>query len=205
VRDPIDVARVAFVVAAIAYAAAGGSGLQAVAVTSVAVLAVRPLQLPRPYDASFVLAMAIAGWGEALRLYDRFAHFDVIVHTLVPLLGAPILYVFLARIDLVPDPADETSRRHHAGIFVVTVALGLALGALWELLEYASDGLFGSDLQLGLRDTMGDLVADGVGAAAGAALLVVWAVYGWGTVRRAPAGAPGSASLAAARETAGRD
>jgi hypothetical protein len=44
-----------------------------------------------------------------------------------------------------------------------------------------------SKLQLGKSDTIGDLVADGRAAAFGGALVVVWAAFGWGTVRRSPA------------------
>ena len=102
------------------------------------------------------------------------------------MLGAPVVYIALARAEVVPDPASETRAPHYVGIFVVTLALGLALGALWEILEFAADEFVGSQLSLGNRDTIGDLVADGVGALVGAALLVVWTIFGWGSVRRIP-------------------
>lgn len=102
------------------------------------------------------------------------------------MLGAPVVYIALARAEVVPDPASETRVPHYVGIFVVTLALGLALGALWEILEFAADEFVGSQLSLGNRDTIGDLVADGVGALVGAALLVVWTIFGWGSVRRIP-------------------
>jgi hypothetical protein len=35
-------------------------------------------------------------------------------------------------------------------------------------------------------DTVGDLISDTLGALAGGALLVGWARYGWGSVRRVP-------------------
>jgi hypothetical protein len=62
----------------------------------------------------------------------------------------------------------------------------MTVGAIWEMLEYASDRWVGSQLSLGNRDTVGDLLADGVGALAGGAVLVVWARFGWGSVRRIP-------------------
>lgn len=203
-RDPIDVARYAFAVAAVVYAALGGAGPVGVLVAAAAVVGVRFVQLPRPYDAAFILAMTLTGWGEALRVYDAFPWYDVVVHALVPLFGSQIAYVVLARADLLPDPADDSDMRHYVGVFGVTLALGLALGAVWEMLEFASDHTVGSSLQLGLDDTMADLAADLLGSAVGAGLLVVWTVYGWGTVRRAPP-APTRASAARARETAGRD
>ena len=85
-----------------------------------------------------------------------------------------------------PDPRDSESRAHFAGLFFVTAALGLAVGALWEIVEWTADSTIGSDLQLGNEDTVTDLVSDASGAFAGAAVLVAWAVYGWGSVRRIP-------------------
>lgn len=190
VRDPLDLFRGVFVVGAVALAAAGHSGAIPLAVAAAAVVGVRFLDLPRPFDLAFILAMALTGWGEALRLYDRFAYYDVFVHFLVPLFGAPCVYIALARLDTLPDPADAFgSRRHLAGIFVVTLSLGLAIGALWEILEWSSDHAFGSNLSLGQSDTIGDLVADGAGAVGGGLFLVAWTAFGWGTVRRLPGGA----------------
>jgi hypothetical protein len=190
VRDPLDLLRGAFVFGALVLAVIGHSGAVPLAVAGAAVVAVRFLDLPRIFDLAFILAMTLAGWGEALRLYDRFGYYDVVVHFLVPLFGAPCVYIALARLDTLPDPADATgSRRHLAGIFVVTLALGLAIGAVWEVLEWTSDEVFGSNLSLGEQDTIGDLVADSAGALCGGLLLLGWTVFGWGTVRRLPGGA----------------
>ena len=46
--------------------------------------------------------------------------------------------------------------------------------------------LFGTELAKSERDTATDLMVDGVGATAGGAVLVAWAIYGWGSVRRIP-------------------
>jgi hypothetical protein len=190
VRDPLDLLRAAFLVGAVTLAALGESGWLPLAIAAGAVVGIRFLNLPRAFDLAFIAAMALTGWGEALRLYDRFGYYDVFVHFLVPLFGAPCVYIALARLDTLPDPADAYgSRRHLAGIFVVTLALGLAIGAVWEILEWTSDTTLGSNLALGEEDTIGDLVADGAGAFWGGLLLVVWAVFGWATVRRLPGGA----------------
>ena len=52
--------------------------------------------------------------------------------------------------------------------------------------EFTSDHFLGTDLAKGERDTATDLMVDGLGSVAGAALLVAWATYGWGSVRRVP-------------------
>lgn len=187
VRDPIDLLRATFLVGAVWFAVSGDvKGVANLLVAGVAVLLARAVNLPRLYDLCFVLAMYLTGWGEALGLYDLISWYDNLVHFTVPLLGAPVAYIALARLDVLPDPRDDTDKRHYIGIFVVTLALGLAIGAVWEMVEWSSDGVVGSNLQLGNDDTVGDLVADGSGSVRGAALLVVWTVYGWGSVRRIP-------------------
>ncbi len=109
---------------------------------------------------------------------------DVVVHLVLPLLSSGALYVALARLDVLPDPRSDTGRRHRLGIGLVTFALGAAFGAVWELVERASDAVFGSALQEGNDDTVGDLGMDCLGALAAALLLVLWTVRGWGSVRR---------------------
>jgi hypothetical protein len=186
VRDPIDLVRATLVVGTAGYALTGTAGAGVLAAGAAVVVAARFANLPRVYDLSFVAAMALAAWGEVLGLYDRWGWFDVVVHFSVPFLGAPVLYIALARLEVVPDPREDTTHHHHLGIFVVTLALGLAIGALWEVLEWSSDEALGSSLSLTKQDVIGDLVADAAGATLGAVLLVVWTVRGWGSVRRIP-------------------
>jgi hypothetical protein len=69
----------------------------------------------------------------------------------------------------------------------VTLALGLAFGALYEIYEYVVDQ-FGANLEIGEADTVSDLTMDALGSALGGGLLVVWATRGWGTTRRLPPG-----------------
>ena len=71
IRDPIDVVRAALVVAAIAFLAAGdSSGAALLGGAGALAWAVRPLQLPRAYDACFITALALQAGGEALGAYD---------------------------------------------------------------------------------------------------------------------------------------
>jgi len=187
VRDPLDVVRIVFAAAAAGYAAGGGGKVVNLAFSSAAVVAVRFLELPRPYDLGFIGGMTLTGWGDALGLYGRFTHYDNVVHFLVPCVIAPIVYLLLARADFLPDLRDRRERHHLLGVFVVTLSLGTAIGALWEVFEWCSDRLFGSHLALGETDTVGDLVSDTFGALVGGALLLVWSVFGWGVQRRRPA------------------
>ena len=187
VRDGIDVLRLVILGGAVAFGLAGDAGAAALLafLGAVTVLA-RVIDLPRVYDLSVTLAMALQGFGEAFGVYDRWVHFDDLVHVTLPMLTAPVVYIALARLDVVPDPRDETHLRHYVGIAVVTAALGVTIGALWEIYEWRSDAWFGTNLSESNDDTNGDLVRDSLGSLAGAALLVAWARFGWGSVRRIP-------------------
>lgn len=186
-RDGLDLLRYLLVVAAgVALLQGVDSGSVVLAAAAAAGLAVRRLLLPRPYDLAVLLALALQGLGEASGAYDTVPWFDRVVHLAVPMLGSGVLYLALARLDVLPDPRDETGWRHHLGIGIVTAALGIAFGAVWELTEWASDGTLGSDLQEGNEDTVGDLAMDTLGALAAAVLLVLWTIRGWGSVRRVP-------------------
>lgn len=137
VRDGIDVLRLLVVGAAVAAVVTGGPGGTGgvVALCLAAVLAVlaRLVDLPRPYDLGLVVVLALHAAGEALGWYDAHAWFDRVVHVVLPFLAAPVLYIGLARLDVLPDPRDETHARHYTGMAVVTFALGTTLGALWEV------------------------------------------------------------------------
>ena len=187
VRDPLDVVRLVFLAGAIAFAAAGDvAGTFNLALGLVLLVAARFANLPRIYDLALIVALIFTQWGEAFGLYDAIVWYDRVVHVVVPMLASQVVYLCLARIEVMPDPAEETLPRHEAGMLVAVFALGLAVGALWEIFEWSSDGLFGSALSEGNTDTVGDLIADACGSLLGGALMVLWAKKGWGSVRRIP-------------------
>ena len=179
--------RWAYVAGAVIWIAAGGAGAGNLVVGTLALIVARLADLPRLYDLGFLIAMVLTGWGEALGLYDTFSWYDNVVHFLTPLLTCQVAYLALARAEVLPDLRDDLpGLRRNTGIFVVTFALGVAIGGIWEIYEWASDRWFGTDLQIDNDDTVTDLVADTSGAAVGAALLVAWNRWGWGSVRRIP-------------------
>ncbi len=186
-RDPLDLLRLSLVVAAVFALLRGvdGGSLMLTGMAAVGV-AVRPLLLPRLYDLLLLTALGLQGIGEDVGAYDSLPWFDRVVHFVFPLLASGVLYVTLARLDVLPDLRSETRKRHYLGIGVVTFALGAAFGAVWELVEWTSDAAFGSTLQEGNDDTVGDLAMDSLGAVAAGLLLVLWTVRGWGSVRRVP-------------------
>jgi hypothetical protein len=186
VRDPIDLLRLWYVVGIpIVWFARDDYPLN-LTISAIAVIGIRFLLLPRLYDLAFCIAFGLTGWGDALGLYDKIGFYDLIVHSLASFFLAPVLYILLARAEVLADLKQVTTAHHYIGVFVVTLALGLAVGAVWEMTEYTSDHFLGTNLAKSERDTATDLMVDGLGSLAGGALLVVWARYGWGSVRRIP-------------------
>jgi hypothetical protein len=59
--------------------------------------------------------------------------------------------------------------RHGADLALILVAAGLtiAVGAAWELVEFACDSFFGTDMAQGYDDTIRDPTADAAGAVTG--------------------------------------
>jgi len=185
IRDPIDLLRLTYLVAAIVFAAIGNyDAAVRLALTFGIVVVARVIALPRPFDLGLVLGMMLQAWGNALDLFNSWGFYDNIVHVSLTAFAAPVFYIGLARLEVVPDLADETQARHHTGIFVITLSLALAFGAVYEVYEWAADNLLGASLAIGETDTITDLCDDAIGGVIGGALLVVWATYGWGTMRR---------------------
>lgn len=211
IRDPIDLLRLTYLGAAIVFAAIGNfDAAVRMALTFGIIVIARVIALPRPFDLGLVLGMMLQAWGNALNLFNDWGFYDNIVHVSLTAFAAPVFYIGLARLEVVPDLADDTQARHHTGIFVITLSLALAFGAVYEVYEWAADNLLGANLAIGETDTITDLFDDAIGGVIGGALLVVWATYGWGTMRRVGArrlqqgqgGEPGARARAQARREA---
>ena len=100
--------------------------------------------------------------GEVGNFYERFWWWDVALHGISAigfgLIGFTILYMLhrAGKLD---------ARPWLIGVF--SFAFALAIGAVWEIFEYAMDELGGFNMQKsGLQDTMWDLIIDAVGALA---------------------------------------
>jgi hypothetical protein len=91
--------------------------------------------------------------------YDKFAH--IVSSTTIAILGF-VLVLLVDRIN------DLHLQRWMIAVLILNITL--ALGAFWEIVEFAGDQLLGTQLQYGLTDTMLDLIADLFGAILVAAL-----------------------------------
>lgn len=100
--------------------------------------------------------------GEIRAYYVRFWWWDIVLHTsagfLMGLLGFILVYVLNReqRTKLTMTPV-------FVGLF--SFAFGMTIGVVWEILEFAMDTTFGTNMQKsGLPDTMGDLIVNTIGA-----------------------------------------
>ncbi|MGH2954347.1 MAG: DUF2238 domain-containing protein [Solirubrobacterales bacterium] len=148
------------------------------AVTLMAMLVLRWLALPPFFELCFATGIVLQGWGNALLLFERIDWYDKAVHFLTPMLVVPSLYLLLARAGAVPPPWGNGLRRGALGLFVVTTALGTALAASWELIEWSADLVLGTSLAHGYYETIGDLYASLVGSVAAGAVLAWWVATG---------------------------
>lgn len=187
IRDPIDLLRLCFIAGALVYVVLGRSTAIELVAASIVLVIARFLNLPRPYDLTLMLALVLIAFGSALDLYSRITYYDKVVHGVSPALWAPVLYILCVRLEVLPDLGHSRTAHTFIGIFLVTLALGAAVGAAYEICEWTLDGIFPHwHLVKSERDTATDLIADFVGATLGGLSLVCWNMWGSGTVRRVP-------------------
>jgi uncharacterized membrane protein YjdF len=161
--------RVGILCGAAAFLAAGdGSAALKALLVMPAALAPRLIRVHPLLDLVFALALAAEAIGRGVATYGGA---DALSHIALPLLSGPILYVGLVRLGALP--ADSTAPRLLAAA-IVTGAAVLALGALWELVEWAVDSALGTNYSQGYQDTLVDLLADAIAAAGSGTLVALW-------------------------------
>jgi uncharacterized membrane protein YjdF len=140
-----------------------------------------PVRIPPEFQVlAVVFVFATLFLGEVRSWYERIWWWDIGLHAssglLLGLVGFLLVYVLneSARVDVHMRP-------RFVALFAFVFAV--ATGALWEILEFAMDRLFGTTMQKpmlgdpsGLTDTMWDLILDTAGASAISA-------FGWWYMR----------------------
>lgn len=130
-------------------------------ISSIPTLCRRYLEIDLPYlfdificlSLLFHLGNGLFGFDLSIPLYNKFTHF--FSSAVLAFLVLILLFVF-----------NEYYRGiavNRLKIFVDVVVITMALGVVWEFLEWGTDAMFGLHSQLGLTDTMGDLFADMLG------------------------------------------
>lgn len=128
-----------------------------------------PVQIPAEFHLlAVVFVFATLFLGEIRSYYERFWWWDLALHgcsgLLLGLLGFLLVYVLNEN-----QRVDLHMRPRFVALFAVVFAI--AVGALWEIFEFAMDQTFGTSMQKpmlgdpsGLTDTMWDLIVDTLGA-----------------------------------------
>lgn len=143
----------------------------------------RVLRLPRVMMMALVVFIyASLFLGEAANFYERFWWWDDLLHTFSGLIfgivGFLLVYVLNARYELRISPLL---------IAVFSLTFAISIGVVWEIFEFTTDALLGTNMQkwnvdpntillgksyqgLGLRDTISDLIVDTIGGMVAAVL-----------------------------------
>lgn len=173
-RRVADVARVTAVVSVpLAFAVSGTEGALRFALVFLVLLAPRVLNVPGPVDAAFAAALLVAAWAGAAGWYDAAWWVDVVVHFSTTGITAAATYLMLVHLGVLVRPDVTASQRQRSRLVLLVVALGLAIGAVWEMYEWVARNWLGNtSIHVGYDDTILDLTMDGLGSLAVALVLV---------------------------------
>lgn len=120
-------------------------------------------------DIGACVSLLVAGWSSVLDLYRAIEWWDLAVHATANGATAAMAYLLLVRVGAVT--AGEHSPRWLI-VFLCT-SLGLAGGAVWELLEWAGHTLLDDSIFVAYDDTIGDMAAGALGSIA-VGMLITW-------------------------------
>ena len=132
----------------------------------------RDLKLVLPVGLNFwiVLALFLHVFGGASGFYDNVPGWDHVTHALSSSLIAALGFIVVMSVDQYVESIYLP--RRFLGVFIAMFTM--AMGVIWELMEFSIDVLTGSHMQYSLDDTMFDLFFDGM---AGIAVAAVGAHY----------------------------
>ncbi|MBI5599381.1 MAG: hypothetical protein HY890_06550 [Deltaproteobacteria bacterium] len=131
------------------------------------------IQLPFELDLLITLALFLhTFFGEWLRFYERVEGWDKFLH----LYGTAVtaLYAFIV---VYSFHYTRKLRLTLPFIGLFTIVFAMALGAMWEIFEFAVDSLFAKSMQNGLSDTMWDMIYDFIGGAVVSVLGMLYVRY----------------------------
>ena len=142
----------------------------------------RSYRVTLPFELDLLITLSIflnTFMGEGMNFYQKVRLYDKALHiygsAVVGLLAFVVVYTLnytrKVRLSL-----------PFIGFFTITFAI--AMGAVWEIMEFAVDSLFGKTTQNGLADTMWDLINDFVGGVITAAIGMLYVKYSNPDVRK---------------------
>jgi hypothetical protein len=132
---------------------------------------IRALAISPAADLVLGVVVLFAAWSAVLDLYLRYEGLDLVVHAVASGLIAVQAHRALTRQSPPGRSLDHSARPARFATMLTVASLGCALGLLWEVGEWVGHTYLDERIQVGYNDTMGDLVADGLGALVAGALL----------------------------------
>lgn len=126
-----------------------------------ALLAPRFAGLRGGADVAFGVTVLVAAWSNVFDMYRRILGWDLVVHLVATGMLAGVAYLLLARLGVVAVPG---VRHNGAAALVITTTLGLAMSALWEIIEWVGFTFISDSIFVAYDDTIGDMAAGGAGA-----------------------------------------
>ena len=120
-------------------------------------------------DAVVTVTLLVAAWSNVFDLYTTVYWWDDVIHFVCGGVVGVLMYLLLAhfRIVAVPGKTGFTT----AGAAVLTALFGVALSALWEMVEWFGYEYITTDIYVTYADTISDMAAGGLGALAAGVLL----------------------------------
>jgi hypothetical protein len=166
-------ARAFFVVATIFYWASGNyDAAIKCGLGATGLIMSRVLEAPFILDLGWFLAVSFQVGGNIWRLFEHYRYYDKFVHTLMPIFGAPLLFLMFWRLNVFYDPKQDNRPHNFWRLFIITAALGVVAAVCWEIIEFSSDQFLHTGLQQNNTDTMTDLITSGVGSLVGGSLAI---------------------------------
>ncbi|MDY6965125.1 MAG: hypothetical protein SVM80_04040 [Halobacteriota archaeon] len=116
------------------------------------------ITLPWSLDLLMASALLLHVGGYIFGVYNLIPGYDTITHFFSSIFVSFMAFVII----YILDEYWEGLRMDTYAMGFVVIIFTMAMGAVWELFEWAVDSLFGIDLQWGLQDTMMDLLVDSI-------------------------------------------
>ncbi|MFI7483455.1 hypothetical protein ACH9EU_13700 [Kocuria sp. M1R5S2] len=139
---------------ALVYDAAGAAVMMLVCLGVTVAWRARP---PAALELGTDLVLLLAAWSSVLLLYERLTWWDLVVHFAATAVLAELGFRALER-------WGGLSAARAVSHVLVVCALGAALALLWEYAEFVGNATVDPRVQVGYRDTLGDLAAGTAGA-----------------------------------------
>nr|WP_315267615.1 hypothetical protein [Microbacterium lemovicicum] len=115
------------------------------------------------FDIIFCVCVLIAAWSNVLDLYTSIWWWDIAVHFVATGVIAAMVFVLFGWWGVLPRSTDVSQRPRSA--LVLVPVIGLALSAVWEMVEWAGFTWISDQIYVAYDDTIGDMAVGGLGSA----------------------------------------